>query len=62
MAAIGGNITDLRHAADPGSTDLRLRPNWANWHASWDETRSRVLPLRDGHAIKQRFIEALNSV
>jgi hypothetical protein len=21
----------------------------------------RVLPLRDGHAIKQRFIEALNS-
>jgi len=26
------------------------------------EDTPRVLPLRDGHAIKQRFIEALNSV
>jgi len=26
------------------------------------EATPRVLPLRDGHAIKQRFIEALNSV
>ena len=25
------------------------------------EDTPRVLPLRDGHAIKQRFIEALNS-
>ncbi len=27
-----------------------------------EEDVPRVLPLRDGHAIKQRFIEALNSV
>ncbi|MGA8356210.1 MAG: hypothetical protein WB772_02525, partial [Xanthobacteraceae bacterium] len=26
-----------------------------------EEDVPRVLPLRDGHAIKQRFIEALNS-
>ncbi len=26
------------------------------------EDTPRVLPLRDGHAIKQRFIDALNAV
>ena len=36
-------------------------PILVNARISADDT-PRVLPLRDGHSIKQRFIEALNSV
>jgi len=36
-------------------------PILVNARISADDT-PRVLPLRDGHAIKQRFIEALNAV
>jgi thiamine pyrophosphate-dependent acetolactate synthase large subunit-like protein len=46
------DLRALLHAGDgPILISARIR----------DEDVPRVLPLRDGHAIKQRFIEALNS-
>jgi len=42
----------LRAGEGPILVNARIKP----------EDVPRVLPLRDGHAIKQRFIEALNSV
>jgi thiamine pyrophosphate-dependent acetolactate synthase large subunit-like protein len=50
-----------------GAADVRALlhqgegPILVNARISAEDT-PRVLPLRDGHAIKQRFIEALNSV
>ena len=46
-------VRGLLHAGDgPLLVNARISPDDA----------PRVLPLRDGHAIKQRFIKALNSV
>jgi len=46
-------VRALLHAGDG--------PILVNARISGDDV-PRVLPLRDGHAIKQRFVEALNSV
>ncbi len=46
------DVRELLHRGEgPILVDARIKP----------EDAPRVLPLRDGHAIKQRFIEALNS-
>jgi len=46
------DVRKLLHAGEgPILINARIKP----------EEVPRVLPLRDGHAIKQRFIEAINS-
>jgi thiamine pyrophosphate-dependent acetolactate synthase large subunit-like protein len=50
--AEAGDVRALLHGGEgPLLVDARINP----------EDTPRVLPLRDGHAIKQRFIAALNS-
>ena len=47
------DVRALLHGGEgPILVNARIKP----------EEAPRVLPLRDGHAIKQRFVEALNSV